>query len=540
MAITITKNPAIVNFSRNPIAQGISTNNHLSSAGSIFEAKLYLQGSTNTGNGNSGAINVDEEIIISWNNKIITLVAKASPLSNGFQFPSGTGNFAHAQAIATSINLNKTIEADFIVIAENIGGDVYVRFTARKRGFYPAMSASEEDTIFVFTSEVDAALRPYFKIWRELQFAYRDDSSWTKILERSDDVDASGVTIVELQEQLASMLTFELPTSRETNISILKKSIGRFFYNCAEMFGTNGPELQTITWSGLFYVLRGGLSHRQFPGHGFYSHYIGNKFLSWYTGTTSVLENQPYYLTFLLQSPSITQVKIKVVTTYANGSVLERFLPALTVKQYDKILVPAGVNQLSIGSDAPTQQATSYTVALVTGAGAAVSEVRSFIIDQTVRKYARVFLFESSLGCAETICFFGKAKKEVDFSKDLVEVKIPHNYIASNPGTVEVSPKLETSYSVNSGFLLGKKTAEQITDFFLSSEKHVYDAGKRIFLPILVNTKTIKIWKDGDYIHSVNFEYTYKFNDHSWSNEQINLNPDDGDIGDISLANNAL
>lgn len=533
MSIVATKNPSAFNFSNNPIPIEVTTDNYILSARVPYIAKLYLQGATTTSNSLAGSIAVDEYFEFGWDGKLITVVAKLAPDASGFQFPSGNGNLAHANAIRTSLLLNKVIAADFTITVVNDGSDIYLKFEQNRIEIYPTINFTVEDTILDATSEVAEVIRPNFKIWNEYFVKFRDDATFNRIISRYDYIDEDGKLKLDAKEVLSPLLEFDRPTGKETNITICTKSIAKFYFLLAEYYGAT-PELYPVKWSADYYVLRGGLSRTQYPGNAYFSDYLGNKFLTWAPDLRLVKKDQPNYLTYILRTAGITTVKLKIETTYVESAVATKYLPVVNVLQNDKLLIPCGYKQLNIGSEHIAEKVVSYKVTLVKTDNTAISESKTFKVDHALKPFSRYFIFESSLGGAECFHTFGKTETSVDFNFQSSEVKLPNNYSPSQGDEEEFDNTYKNTFEVNTGFNISKAEFTMLIDLFRSTQKYYFDSLKKELIPIKINSKTIRLWKDDESgMYRAKFEYQYLFSDNSFSIETINLNPENGTIGDI-------
>lgn len=533
MSIVATKNPSAFNFSNNPIPIELTSDNYIQTARIPFVAKLYLQGTTCTSNSLTGSIAVDEYFEFGWDNKIVKVVAKPAPDATGFQFPSGNGNLAHANAIRTSLLLNKIIASDFTITVVNTGGDIYLKFEQNRVEIFPTINFTVEDTILDSTPESSDVVRPNFKIWNEYFIKFRNDNTFNRIISRYDYIDSDGQLKLDAKEVLQPLLEFDRPTGKESNIVVCTKSIAKFYYLIAEYYGSV-PELYPIKWSADYYVLRGGLSRTQHPGNTFFSDYLTNKFLTWAPDNRIVKKDQPNYLTYLLRTAGITQVKLKIETTYAESAVATKYLALVDVLQNDKLLIPCGYKQLNIGSEHPAEKVISYKTTIVKTDNSAISESRTFKVDHSVKPFSRFFIFESSLGGAECFHTYGKAESSVDFNFQSTEVKLPNDYSPSDGEEEEFDNTFTNVFEVNTGFNISKIEFSLLVDLFRSTQKYFFDTLKRELIPIRINSKSIRLWKDDESgMYRTKFEYQYRFSDNSFSIETINLNPDNGTIGDI-------
>lgn len=533
MAITLTKAPASIAFSKNPIPVELTTDNLYSTTPSAFEFRLYLQGTTNTGLSKSGAISADETITFEWQDRTVTLTAKASPLNNGYQIPSGVGNLAHANNIKSYLEYNKIILNDFLITVVSAGGDLYLKINSKRNEIFPTVSFNGLTAHSTLINETLGAERPNFKILTEYFMADQGSDIYNSTGARFDFVDSTGKVILDISEFINPNLEFDKPTLRETNITRCTKSIKKYYFVYNELYGAN-PVMQNYGWSSNYVVLRGGLSRRQHPDNAFFTQYLTNKFLTWYQNDQLVRKTQPCYLTYLFRTPSLTQLRIRVETTYKSNPVAVKFTTAVTVNLNDKLSVPCGYSQLNVGSEYPLDSVISYKVTLVRhDSNVAVSESRNFIVDTSYKPYLRHFLFESSLGGVEVITTFGKASNEYNIIGQSAEIKLPAVYSPSDADEIEYGNKNRESFEVNTGFSYNRKQFMLIKDFLLSNEKFIYDDLKRVIVPIKVVGKSFQFEKDGQGLYAIKFEYQYRFEDESYSLETFNFNPAEGDIGEV-------
>lgn len=539
MAITIINSPSTTTFAKNPIGFAMSSNNVIETNQVLFRLRIHLNGPTTSGNALTGTLIEDDYLELKWLGKTIRLTAKNAPNTLGNEIPSGSGNVAHANNIVTYLAYNKVLASDFTFSASTVSGDVVVDITAKKVPFYTTVNNSLSDAIDTTITEAPAIHRSNFKFWWSLNI--KIGNAFSQLFERLEDYSNDFLVKIDIQKHVRSSLDYDRPTLLESNVNVCTKSKKTFFVAYAEYYGIPAS-IKDISWTNEFHSYLGGLSRTHFPNNQFFTTYLNNtKFLTWWPNDRIVRKTQPLYLSYIITNPTVESVKLRYQVEFTDGTSSALLYSASVVTaRYDKVYLPAGYTQLNIASVNTLKTVKSWSVALVNGAtNSIISEIRKYIIDTEEYEFGKYFLFHSSLGNYETIFTYGKQENELEFTIESAEIQLEFDYQNNESEYIDVEASMNEVFSISSGYIFSEEEYIQLKDFIISTDKLYYDRTRKMLIPIRVDSKSIRLGKDGQGFWAIKFEYSYRYNESNFTPSSINLDPSLGSIGAIPNNNNS-
>jgi hypothetical protein len=146
-----------------------------------------------------------------------------------------------------------------------------------------------------------------------------------------------------------------------------------------------------------------------------------------------------------------------------------------------------------------------YELALLDQDDEEISEVRTY---HTAVKapLTRYFMFLNSLGSFEVLRFVGQANRQTEFSREVVQKFLPHDYAAED-GEFAVNSVLSVKKNnFSSGYIKGKLAAEwheYMEDFLLSPRIFNITTGSRI--PVVITGASMEL-QDQNYERFIRFD----------------------------------
>ena len=294
-----------------------------------------------------------------------------------------------------------------------------------------------------------------------------------------------------------------------------------------EMSGTDLAPFSVFE-GDTFQVILGGLDKKAFPSLDFFNKYLPEKkaFLTWCPPAKVVDRYQEEYLSFYVYTSSIKSFKVITKMIYSDLSTQTTPVLAWTssLAYGDLIQIPIGPSHSGILSFNPEKVLISYDVWLSDQDGNNVSEVRSYIIRQTVHPQTRYFLFLNSLGGYDTLRIQGKAQVTTSLQKTIIQKHLPMDYNALD-GELEVNESYRQQITDHStGFITGayaKEYKEYLQDFLLSPRVFDITNGDRV--PVIVESGDIVLSNEEDekYMHYIRFRVQEAYINNSFTPQTL-------------------
>ncbi|WP_285055126.1 hypothetical protein [Pedobacter ginsengisoli] len=516
MSIALTTPPPAFAFSGDRIRAAFTIPDAVSDAGNNAVNKIYL----------------DEELSVgmSWTliygGKQVTITVSNTPDDSGTQLESrasSSGPFNNEYQ-AELLRGNYILQNDFI-IASAVDG---IQLIARKKGI-----SFNIDT-YNITPGVKEEIKPNLQVKFILYCENAANLAWENIYETEltvligDEGTAEAVLNDKLHDYMMAAIREQMPDIPGEDPLQCKKSCRRYYFEYAEIFG-DVPMIQKLHKSSEFTVLHGGLStigqatkdlaELLAPGAVESDRFLKQGYVEQHTRT-----DQPQYLYFFNTRANVTAtMKCKFWFTNGTASTIDLYegVSFLLNRKYgfdirfDHIFDP---------EDHPTLTVKKYEVWLVNDAAAVISESRFWILDYDYRQFYRYFLNWSSWGTFDSRMFYGKSSTELELVQAEAE-KSDHNPQQISKGeSLVFNISIATKFSVTTGFVKNKTELIFNRDFFASVLK--YRVYNNLLLPIKVTSKSIPEQEDGNNLYAQKFEYEYLFDDHAYTEGDIEGEPE--------------
>jgi hypothetical protein len=508
MATTLVNQLPAVAFSKNRITVTLQTDSVFASVGVAAVNDFAL----------TGPIFTNREIIIKYG--AITLNFRTmSPLLpiTGANLPSGSGNFAHAQAMVAYFQSNANLNRDFTITASNTGGPRVV-FTAKTTGtgfnFVPAIYTSV--TLLNVTAGAAAERKKNMALSVDCQV--KIGGVFTSVYSEIIPFRNTQVKL-NIAEILHAELSPDFPSSWSTTTP-WKHTNSLREYRIVATEGYGDPfALQGVTTLPTVRVKMGGTGVRQgltkTPAQWVQgASAASDKFLRYGIATRSLQTDEPTWLTFLNTRANISlglYAKITIVYADNTSAVVYRLL-ADTLLANECITIPAWPTALTLQNEAPTKAIAYYLIRMFSN-GANLSEEVQFHIDAAYREHKQYFIFLNSVGAWDSFLAYGKSAYGAEWTNQQIQRPLPEDYTSNDGDLSDVGSTMRDTFAVATSFY----SAEQLRflrDFFNSPYKFRWIDGT--CYPISMKAKELPEGSDGQNQYGHTFEYVFAHQNESY------------------------
>lgn len=323
-----------------------------------------------------------------------------------------------------------------------------------------------------------------FRLYNEVRIEDVADSGvYNSKLQVELPPDNGGNVVFYLNAAFRDAFTFTPPALNESNIVRLTDRIKRFKNYTGELHETDvTPGALVASTANL--ALWGGIDKFNFPDLEYFSSYISakKKFLTWAPIEKYVDRQQEDYLNFYVYG-NFTSLKVRIKAYFDDGTNATSTVKTKTSTKFTELYqIPAGpANSGALLVD-PTKNVLKYELSLLDQTDAVITEVRTYYVNPVTHPLSRYFMFLNSLGAFEVLRFTGQQEDKTQFSRELVQRFLPHNY---NPLQGQYSVNTVTrqsTRSISSGFIKDKqaeKWHEYMIDFMSTPLLYDVSNGKR-------------------------------------------------------------
>lgn len=340
-------------------------------------------------------------------------------------------------------------------------------------------------------------------------------------LELPPDVD--GNVVFYLNEAFKDSLKATPPTLNQSVIVRLTDRIKRFKCFTGELINDE-TSTEDLDESSANLVLLGGIDKFNWPTLDYLITYLptNKKFLTWAPTHKYVDRLQEDYLNFWNYSEDITELKLQIKAYFDDNTDETAITTSLAPVAYRSLYqIPAGPVNSGATLVNPAKNLTRYELSLLDQDDVAVSEVRTYTITLVRHPLTRFFMFLNSLGSYEVLRFTGQAENQTEFSRELVQKFLPHNYSAVD-GEFELNNNIiQPKRNYSSGFIKGtmaKAWHEYMHDFLNTSRLYDVTDGRRIPLNIIAGNW---ISADQNYDRFIRFEVKPAYEDQSFTPSSV-------------------
>ncbi|GAB2780336.1 hypothetical protein GCM10027275_24850 [Rhabdobacter roseus] len=513
MAITIVREPDELSFSLNKILYELQSDARVVNPGQTAINNVMVQGPLVAGT----------VIALRWNGLEVRMQAVTTVTNQGFEFPAGDGSAAYVQSIVEYFAENYYLSRDFEVSYQAIGIYNYIRFGARQVGRAYEFLLQDPPGAHLVTMRqgIEKVVRTNFRIHVECWMEKVDGSGFEQILSEALDTDESGGAQWNLSELLHPQLAPDLPVWAGMSTQTNTKSIRRYYIRYAEAWG-DPFQIGKIQSAQPKHVTLGGTPYKDGAAATVLEKVSGGQpdkdfALRYGPETRTVFPDEPQYLTFLNVRDDIDALSVRIrAQVVGSGETEVKVLSHGECPRYGKVTAAVGFAQLSLHTLLTTQNVKQYTVQFFSGA-TAVSRKYAFLLDVSYRPYRRYFAFLNSLGAMDVVTTWGKQSSELQLTKRTAVRFLSPDYLLTDGTYSDWNISGRQRFDAATGY----RTRREIIafrDFYQARYKYRLTAGKA--LPISLVNSSVKEGQDGDNYFAALFEYTYQYEDDTWSEDR--------------------
>ena len=348
-------------------------------------------------------------------------------------------------------------------------------------------------------------LRAVCEVWIERDYG---SDSYEKIFEAEQPLDSQGNTLFNFREVLDSFLQPQLPG---LTIQRQDHQFTRFYLRFFERYGD--PETTGgVTQVQENMLLMGGISELEYARGNFFGlHFAQKPFYSWQPLQKYVAPDQPEYLLFIVNSFDYSQfdVVVKLYYIQPDGSETSSehvIYSRSSVSKYEPFLFPVGYEQLHLAGYG-CSELDRYEVYVKNGPQI-VSEIRTYILDYSIHRYRRYFLYQNSLGGWDTLVTTGKAEQSLRIDSETQERYLPPDHGPLERPTEVVSRTASPEVDVSVGYK-GKDMMQALQDFMVAREVYTIEKkNDRLELtPVEVDLRSATIHDETETLQTFDFSY---------------------------------
>lgn len=351
-------------------------------------------------------------------------------------------------------------------------------------------------------------LRVVCEVWVEQDYL---SDAYEKIFEAEQPVDAQGNTLFDMREVLDSYLDPQLPG---LTLQRQDQQFCRFYLRYFERFG-DPVQSGSFTQVQENILLMGGMSELEYARGNFFGlHFAQKPFYTWQPLEKYVATDQPEYLLFVVNSFDYTSFEVVARLVYIQDDGSETSSEHVIysrsgVSKYEPYLFPVGVSQLhllgySCAAQAPLDR---YEIFVRSGAQI-VSEIRTYILDYSIHRYRRYFLYQNSLGGWDTLVTTGKAEQELRIETEALERFLPPDHGPLDRPTQVVSRTARPEVKISAGYQT-KAMMQSLQDFLLARQIYtIEEKNKRLELtPVEVDLRSATVHDETETLQTFDFSY---------------------------------
>lgn len=345
---------------------------------------------------------------------------------------------------------------------------------------------------------------------------------WSEVYTQTYSPNNDGIIEVETSSIIHPYLEYYTP--RPTLAIPIYASNQRKRYRILYLLQKDGLPVGTTVTTPEFYAIKGGISNvipRQVQF--FEEHFVTNKKPLFYSvpgEKTSMDELRFMYWIYPIDDATTQTVKFKAYLD-DNTTVEKTFGPIASQGKWAIYCCPAGFNQIGLDALVPDGKlAVKYSFEVYTNTNPIVSPVFLKIDHRNFYETYQI-LYRCSLGSLETIRLRGKIDFEPDYERQqAVKTQPPSSFTNLNlqPSNITAAVEEQSKYKGDTGFL-PKAQIEKLRDLLLSNQVMQYTNG--VFLPVIINSKTVKFFSSRDTLFSVQLDWAKAFTEENYTPENI-------------------
>lgn len=500
MALTITKAPSQVIPAKNQCDIEVSTNAYVTAAGIAATAIIQLSSTPTTGN-----------LVIGNSVKSQTFTFETTPNTSGIQLPRNTGSlasdvFAETILIPALLN-NYYLNRDYTIELNSFApSTLMLLFTAKKKGAQYTISSSGTVTDYASISNTpgtDRAVQPNFRIFMDVfaeQTPFQND--FDLVFPAEGIPDENNKTGFNLQQVLEAITGYSIPPFTGAPIFV-QDQVKRFYIKFCEVFGANPAPQRYYRWptseSQYATALHAAARNSKYPFTTFGNPYYKTTMPS---GAMVLHKQQKQFLT-VYRNLFADDYYVDVKLYYSDGtssSIIQLFYDSDVIGLTNRyVTFRCGYSDLDIDAiKASGKTVVKYDVRISGSTIDPQPEFFTFLVDNSIQRYPRYFLFINSYGFPETIYFQGFESRALEL--DTTIVQRPFVAVETANATIhgefdETNKTLRGTSELSTGNR-DKLYLEYFKDFLASPARYQQTATQ--FVKAIMEKATIEMDKDDD------------------------------------------
>lgn len=280
----------------------------------------------------------------------------------------------------------------------------------------------------------------------------------------------------------------------------------------AEQYG-DPPQTRKLFVNKTFVALKGGISWLNRTENWWNIHSGNNKWLTLQPYEKRIGYDQPEFLYWIGKNIATVNFAVRVDYVLADGTTNGFILIDGFDVEYGKIYYfPTNWRRLGLFSTS-ANPLVSYEFYMQDKNSTFVTQKMKYVIDPMYLDYERYYMFGNSWGGVDTLRGTGKVVSTAKYKWQEASNYEDINQASGNLTQLLQYDKKEQLYFKGS---IGHKDKEYITylkEILISEEVRIADTVNGEYIPILVTSNSIDLYKDDDDLYFLNWEYKLAFED---------------------------
>lgn len=321
---------------------------------------------------------------------------------------------------------------------------------------------------------------------------------------------STGKISLQINDKLHDYISYDIgrlnPDIPVLNFLECKKSCRRYYLEFYEVIDGIPQAKQTTE---IFTALHGALSKRAQitssllsilqPG----SREI-DRFLKQGPRMIYTHKEQIQFLYFFNTRSTILNAELKVRYFFTDKTEVSIVMTTFNLEEKRKYAFNVTFDSFYSSTSYPGREVSHYEVWLGKG-DSRYSEIRTYYVNNKLKKHIRYFLNWSSFGSMDTRVCYGEGTTEIQITQRTSD-RIGLEFDIQKASSFVFDLNSQSRFSVTTGFM-SKAELVLWRDFYLSAFKYRLVSG--LLIPVALLTENIKEIEDGSLLHSNSFEYRY-------------------------------
>jgi len=332
--------------------------------------------------------------------------------------------------------------------------------------------------------------------------------------------DANGICQFNLRQAFRGVITPDVPGYGSSVITKLTNQCKFYKIYYGDIWDyTTEPASYSNT--NPFKIMMGGLSKRYFPQVDFFTTYLkdNHTFMTWRPYEKDIDLQQEDFVNFWVSSSGILQIKLIIKAYYDDNTYTIAETKTTSGVQYgDLYRIPVGTLNSGVSSINTAKNLIAYEYWLRDQNSSNISEIKKCKVTPYKIPNTAYLLAMNSLGSFEVIRMTGNRISSAEFDRTIIRKNLPLGY-AYDAGEYAMGNNFKTlRFSFSTGLIHTKSINEWIEYYQeLLLTPYLYNVTGQDRIPLIIDTKSMKITQDGDNRKFLRLEAYEAYNDHSYT-----------------------